>query len=77
MLPRKKGAGGDKAPEPLKNSHYSALYQSDKKESTREETRLLYVALTRVKRHLIIARHTPGRPRKTPGTWGELLGGVS
>ena len=77
LLPRKKDQRDDKAPAPMKNSHYSTLFRGDQKESTREETRLLYVALTRVKRHLIIAQHKPSRPKKVPGTWGELLGEVS
>lgn len=57
----------------MQNSHHSDLYRGDRQESAREETRLLYVALTRVKRHLVIARHRPDRASDEPRTWGELL----
>lgn len=53
----------------------SAIRSGDQAETRREETRLLYVAMTRAKRELLIYR--PSRPK--PECWWDLLekGGIS
>jgi len=51
------------------------LWASDEQERTREETRLLYVALTRAKHELrvFLPSHTSGTSAG-PMSWGDLLG---
>lgn len=51
-----------------KNNHYDGLETSELDEIVKEETRLLYVALTRAKNKIVLIRSGV-----KPDTWGELL----
>ncbi|SDX73224.1 UvrD-helicase domain-containing protein [Salimicrobium album] len=51
------------------NSYYDELSKEDREEAYKEETRLLYVAMTRVKERLVV--FTPHRSAKN--TWAEII----
>lgn len=54
----------------IKNNHFATLQNYESFEVEREETRLLYVAMTRAKKRLILMM-----PEKiSENTWGNLLG---
>lgn len=57
----------------IRNSFYTELKKKEQLELVAEETRLLYVAMTRAKKGLIL-----GRPKScthdSPANWAELLG---
>ncbi|PHD95387.1 UvrD-helicase domain-containing protein [Bacillus toyonensis] len=54
----------------FKNNHFAALQNYESFEVEREETRLLYVAMTRAKKRLLLMM-----PEKiSENTWGNLLG---
>lgn len=54
------------------NNLHPLLEKGEKGESYQEETRLLYVALTRVERRLWVLRYVPQQPYETEN-WGRLL----
>jgi ATP-dependent helicase/nuclease subunit A len=56
------------------NPLYDDLWESEKEELLREHQRLLYVAMTRARDHLImIGAHAPGRLPVKPNTWLDYL----
>lgn len=56
----------------VSNQHYEELRRQEQRELIAEETRLLYVALTRAKEMVHIAQ--PKVCNNQPNSWGELLG---
>jgi DNA helicase-2/ATP-dependent DNA helicase PcrA len=51
----------------------SALWSIDHREITREETRLLYVAMTRARKHLTVLKSRPELAVRAPETWSDLV----
>lgn len=63
----------EKACEDVKNCQYDILFEEENREVTREETRLLYVAMTRAIYGLYCFLDRRGRMGSMPNTWADLL----
>ncbi|MEM5644048.1 3'-5' exonuclease [Bacillus toyonensis] len=57
---------------PKQNEYYKTLNQEEDEEAIKEETRLLYVAMTRAKNHLVIIRNRKNEMYDW-WTWSRLL----
>jgi DNA helicase-2/ATP-dependent DNA helicase PcrA len=60
-------------PPPLHNEEFSRLAPVEYEEARRDEARLLYVALTRAKRRLIVCLENEPRPTTEPENWCQLV----
>lgn len=58
---------------PLDRGHE---WRTDQRDTAKEETRLLYVAMTRAKEELLVQMTRTGTDLSSPDSWGDLLGGV-